>query len=165
MVAIRPAGPADVDVLVDALLAASNWDGTERQRREQVVGSRYVAGWQRPDDFGVVAEDEHGVGVGAAWFRYLPADDPGYGFVAPDVPELTIGVALEARGRGVGTALLTALLATADERGCRAVSLSVEDGNAARRLYERSGFVRVGRNGGSDTLVRTAAPTPGAATT
>ena len=67
-------------------------------------------------------------------------------------------------GRGIGTALLTALLAMADARGCRAVTLSVEDGNAARRLYERSGFVRVGRNGGSDTLVRTAAPGPGVTT-
>ncbi len=164
MIAIRPAGSADVDVLVDALLAAANWDGAERQRRDQVAGSRYVVGWQRPDDFGVVAEDEHGVGVGAAWFRYLPASEPGYGFVAPDVPELTIGLAAEARGRGVGTALLAALLAIADEPGCRAVSLSVEDGNAARRLYERAGFVRVGRNGGSDTLVRTAAAAPGAGT-
>lgn len=34
-----------------------------------------------------------------------------------------------------------------------AISLSVEDGNRARVLYERLGFVKVGRNGGSDTLL------------
>lgn len=39
------------------------------------------------------------------------------------------------------------------------MSLSVEDGNAAARgLYERHGFVVVGRNGGSDTMLRTLQP-------
>jgi ribosomal protein S18 acetylase RimI-like enzyme len=33
------------------------------------------------------------------------------------------------------------------------VSLSVEDGNRARRLYERAGFVVVGRSGTSDTML------------
>ena len=75
-------------------------------------------------------------------------------FVAEGIPELTIGVAERARGTGVGSALLAALLDMADERGCGATSLSVEDGNAARRLYERAGFAVVGRNGGSDTLLR-----------
>jgi len=29
----------------------------------------------------------------------------------------------------------------------------VEDGNRARALYERLGFRKIGRNGGSDTLL------------
>ncbi|HEY8311468.1 MAG TPA: GNAT family N-acetyltransferase [Gemmatimonadaceae bacterium] len=120
----------------------------------QVRASKYVAGWPRATDFGVVAEDERHLPLGAAWCRFFEEHDSGYGFVASDVPELTIGVASDARGQGVGTALMQALLVLADDRGCRAVSLSVEDGNEARRLYERTGFVVVGRNGGSDTLLR-----------
>ncbi|MFB0840468.1 MULTISPECIES: GNAT family N-acetyltransferase [unclassified Arthrobacter] len=57
------------------------------------------------------------------------------------------------RGRGVGTALMEGLIALASARGLRAISLSVEDGNRARVLYERLGFRKVGRNGGSDTLL------------
>jgi len=44
------------------------------------------------------------------------------------------------RGQGIGTALLTAVLEEAKGKGC-AVRLRVEPWNAARRLYERLGFV------------------------
>jgi hypothetical protein len=30
--------------------------------------------------------------IGAAWWRFLAAQDPGYGFVADDVPELSLSV-------------------------------------------------------------------------
>lgn len=154
MVIIREAGPGDTETLIDALWAAANWDGTERQSRGQIRDSRYVSGWPRAGDFGVVAEDEGRPGIGAAWCRYFEEEDAGYGYIANDIPELTIGVATDMRGQGVGQALLEALVGMADDRGCRAVSLSVEDGNAARHPYERAGFVVVGRNGGSDTLLR-----------
>ena len=45
------------------------------------------------------------------------------------------------------------LLAEAAARSIPAISLSVEDGNRARALYERLGFRKIGRNGGSDTLL------------
>ena len=77
----------------------------------------------------------------------------GYGFFREDIPEPTIGVASGARGNQIGTRLLDALMNLARERDCNGVSLSVEDGNPARRLYERSGFIKVGRNGNSDTLL------------
>ena len=57
------------------------------------------------------------------------------------------------RGRGVGTALLAAAVEEAWRRGLPALSLSVEDGNPARRLYERCGFTVVGRSGDSDTML------------
>lgn len=52
-------------------------------------------------------------------------------------------VAVEARGRGVGQAILGHLLAVAAERGHRRVSLETGSMDAfapARRLYERAGF-------------------------
>lgn len=53
-----------------------------------------------------------------------------------------IAVAESARGRGVGTALLEAVLDVAAERGLHTVRLDVVDTNPrARKLYERMGFV------------------------
>ncbi|MGC1548259.1 MAG: N-acetyltransferase [Rhodanobacter sp.] len=51
----------------------------------------------------------------------------------------------EARGKGVGTALLDAVEAAARQRRCVAVRLEVRDDNAnAVRLYERHGYKHIG---------------------
>lgn len=55
-----------------------------------------------------------------------------------------IFVAAEARGRGVGTELLSAVAAEALRRGYMELRLDVVDGNdRARALYEREGFQAV----------------------
>ena len=55
-------------------------------------------------------------------------------------------VAPEARGRGLGARLLNAVEAEARARGCAELRLEVREDNAAAiRLYEQSGFARVGR--------------------
>jgi ribosomal protein S18 acetylase RimI-like enzyme len=40
------------------------------------------------------------------WSRCFTRDEPGYGFIDESIPELSIAVATDARGRGIGTALL-----------------------------------------------------------
>jgi ribosomal-protein-alanine N-acetyltransferase len=57
----------------------------------------------------------------------------------------TIGVAPDHWGRGIGTALLAALLAEAERRRLASVVLEVRaDNDRARQLYERFGFVGIG---------------------
>jgi ribosomal protein S18 acetylase RimI-like enzyme len=60
----------------------------------------------------------------------------------------------DARGAGLGRALMDVVLERARARGCRRVELDVNDGNpAALALYESLGF-RTGKIGGRDLLMR-----------
>ena len=102
--------------------------------------ARYVEGWGRPGDVAMYALDPRDEPIGAAWYRSFSAAAPGYGFVAADVPELSIAVYPEFRGQHVGTLLLGALVARAEREGVRALSLSVNRNNPAKRLYVRLGF-------------------------
>lgn len=81
----------------------------------------------------------------------------GLAVIGDEAHVLTIGVTKAAQGRGLGTALLRDLLAAA---GPRTTYLDVRVGNdVAQRLYERHGFVPVGRRrryyqpSGTDALV------------
>lgn len=159
-VAIRPATAADAHFLQRVLVLAADWrpDVAPRSVEEVLADpalAHYVEGWPRPGDFGVVAEDGRGQPVGAAWCRSFSVDDPGYGFVSAEVPELSIGVFAGARGAGIGRALLTELIAEARARGIARMSLSVELDNHARRLYDSLGFTAVAEVAGSATMVLT----------
>lgn len=153
MIAVRDAGPEDGAFLLRALGWAANWRGPETD--DSVLAdpaiSRYLDGWPREGDFGVIAEGGAGP-VGAAWCRIFSAEEPGFGYVAPEIPELTIAVAPSNRGQGVGRALLAAVVDRARSGGIPALSLSVEDGNDAVRLYESVGFRPAGRSGGALTM-------------
>jgi len=110
---------------------------------------------------------------------YLVADDAGQlvgyaGLLAPppqparggrlepagQADVLTMAVATAHWGRGIGSALLTALVAEAADRGCTEVFLEVRSDNPrAQRLYRKHGFGAVGlRRGyyqpsGTDAIV------------
>jgi GNAT superfamily N-acetyltransferase len=153
---LRDATASDADFLLDMLIEACNWSGERRTSRFDVCDDsqlhRYISDWPRQNDFGVVAVDQ-GAPVGAAWARTFSAHDAGFGFVAPDVPELSIAVVAPQRGRGVGRRLLEALVASARQQGWRALSLNVEDGNHAAELYAVAGFETVRRNGNSTVMI------------
>lgn len=153
---IRQAGAEDVPFLTSMLIEAVNWCPERELDRERILSSpdlaHYVTGWPRKGDCGVIAEAS-GVPIGAAWLRLMPVHDPGYGFVAPDVPELSIGVVAAWRGHGVGRALLRAVAAQARAGGVARISLSVERANRAKRLYEDEGFRVVSSSPHADTMV------------
>ena len=158
----RPAEADDFEFLATMLGEAAVWrpDKPTPTGDEVMADPRYamyLAGWPRPGDLGLVAEQ--GAPVGAAWYRTYTEAEHGYGFVADDVPELSIAVIASRRHEGIGRTLLTALVEASVAEGHRALSLSVAENNPARRLYESVGFVAVDQHGGSWTMLRTATAT------
>jgi ribosomal protein S18 acetylase RimI-like enzyme len=148
---IRPVDAADVPFLEAMLVEAVHWRAVGRRLAlEETIAEpqvrRYLEGWGRPGDAGVVSVDDDRR-LGAAWYRLFTRDQPGYGFVNEVTPELTVAVVGDARGKGIGTALLDTLLERGRQVGFEAISLSVEPDNPAVRLYERAGFTRVGGSG------------------
>jgi ribosomal protein S18 acetylase RimI-like enzyme len=142
---IRPAGAQDLPFLRDMLRHAyyARWGNDA-----DVPLERYVAGWGRRGDTALVAIDEFQP-VGAAWYRLFTPDEPGYGFLDEETPELTVAVVPSRRGRGLGKQLLEALLERARRDQFEAVSLSVEPDNPALHLYEKQGFHQVGERAGA----------------
>lgn len=138
------------------LYEAATWRPTDERQMEQVLVdpgvALYLDGWGRDGDAGVVAERSDGRRLGASWYRLFRGEEHGYGFIDAAIPEVTLAVAPEVRGRGVGAALLDALCGRARAVGFSALSLSVERENPALRLYERTGFVAVREVDGALTM-------------
>jgi ribosomal protein S18 acetylase RimI-like enzyme len=145
--AIRLGSPQDVHFLRDMLRHAYYWRWSDPELADLPV-SRYVEGWGRPGDRSLVLVEGFQP-VGAAWYRLFTSDEPGYGFVDAQTPELTIAIVPSRRGRGLGDGLLARLLEQARRDGFGAISLSVEPDNPALALYERHGFTKVGERGGA----------------
>lgn len=156
---LRSATSGDAEFLASMLAEAACWrPGLTPPDRHALLADRhighYIAGWQKPADLGVVAVGAAGQRpLGAAWCRYLQADDPGYGYIADDIPEIVIGVVPDRRRQGIGQALLHRLIGDAARRQMRALSLSVEHGNPAASLYGRLGFAVAEDTGGAWTMI------------
>jgi GNAT superfamily N-acetyltransferase len=139
--------PGDFSFLWEMLIEAYAWrpdaprpSVVEIQDNRNV--SMYLRGWGRPGDAGVIAEEKTEP-VGACWYRLFTEAEHGYAYTGPTIPELTLAVRPERRSRGIGTALLVALIERAKTDGFRAITLSVEEDNRALHLYERQGFTRI----------------------
>ena len=142
---IRAAGAGDLWFLREMFGLAANWDPAASDRpfaeivADGTIMVRYIEGWGRVGDVGVIAETTDG-SVGAAWRRFYTSAEPGYGYVADGIPEVSIGVRPAWRGQGIGGALLEALADEARRGGLAALSLAVETRNPAYRLYLRHGY-------------------------
>src|SRR3546814_6114062 len=92
---VRPARVQDLPFLATMLGEAAVWrpDKPTPTGEEVMTDPRYAMyldGWPRRGDYGLVAEDDEP--IGAAWYRAYTKADHGYGFLAEDVPELSIAV-------------------------------------------------------------------------
>lgn len=151
--AVRPLTAADLPRLVELeqeLFAPASW--TRDMLADELDGwGRWYVGIDEP-----AAGDAPGrPGDGGRLVAYA-----GLWFDGDVATVMTIGVAHEAQRRGLGSRLLEALVDRARQLRARSVMLEVRvDNDAAIALYERHGFVTVGRRpryyhpGGIDALV------------
>jgi GNAT superfamily N-acetyltransferase len=154
-VCIRDGLSSDVPFLREMLFEAYYWNPRGVRPSLELFTSepeceKLLGGWGREGDVAVIAEQQ-GTPAGAAWFRLWTAEIHSYGYVDEATPEVGIAVRRQHRGQGIGRALLEALLLRARAAGFEALSLSVDDANFARHLYESMGFQRAGSSGTSST--------------
>ena len=113
------------------------------QRITEIRKSIFHKDWKEKDYEDVLADDKAIVLV-----NVIDGDVAGFGimYVAADEAELpAIGTHFTYRQRGVGYELLQSLMDEAHNRGANRFFLEVRKSNvAARKLYEKAGFVNVG---------------------
>lgn len=130
---LRPAEEADVPFLLDL--------------RAKAMGAHYQALGLAPDAEHLEAR----VRIGFDVAQIIEVEGQAVGLIKVQRPPgewhvMQLQVLPLAQGRGIGGALLRALLDEAGRAGV-AVTLSVLKVNRARRLYERLGFVVTGEAG------------------
>lgn len=154
-VSLRPLMATERALLTTATLGNLNWCGERFSAidvRARPEFSHYTVLDPDRGDFGWVA-DTGQEAIGVVWAQYLPTEDPGFGFLAADTPEVSLWVREDRRGRGVGRALLRRVQDEARARKVPRISLSVEADNRARKLYTAEGFVDVPGHEADGTMV------------
>lgn len=141
LVSLRPAAPADEPFLFTVYastrrdeLAGVDWTPAQTQAFLRMQHDAQLAAYRARHPRGaflVVQLD--GQPVGRLFFALLDGH----------LRIIDLALLPEVRGAGIGTSLLEAILAGANAAGMP-VSLHVERGNGALRLYERLGFVHAG---------------------
>ena len=154
-ISVRKGGHSDLEFLRLMLYEAAYWRSGERPPIDKALADpelgKLLAGWGRQGDFALIAQDLSNP-VGAAWIRYWTKEEHSYGFVADDIPELSIGIMKPYRKLGIGRLLLRQLfteIATTTPQ----VSLSVEQDNPALKLYRSMQFKVVDKVANSFTMV------------
>ncbi len=155
---IRLARKKDLAFLKEMLFEAFFWRPAQPRPSYNDFAShsefvKLLRDWGRAGDRALIAEVD-GEAAGAAWFRLWTDDEHSYGYVNAVTPELGMGVERKQRSKGVGRALLQALIKQASKDGYAALSLSVEPENFSRELYESEGFVKVGEEGDAWTMLK-----------
>lgn len=112
---------------------------------------RYHEQWWRQGDFGVRAMSGNEF-LGAAFARCFTSEDHGHGFIDEETPELGIAVTPDRRGLGLGRRLMDELADVARSLGFEQISLSVNNPNPAKRLYESLGY-RIVKDDGNSSLM------------
>lgn len=139
-VQIRPALPAELPAIGDLRVAAYRADGFLAASSSYAQTLRALGADGRGE---VLAAVDGGAVVGTAMFQPWPdAEEIARG---PDEAEVrALAVAPHARGRGIGKALLAAVIDLAAGRGVRhLVLLTRPQMRSAQRLYLAAGFRRL----------------------
>ena len=94
----------------------------------------------------VIAEDGEGKAIGACWLNWFSKENPRYGFIHEEVPELHISILPDYRGLGIGTILINSVIEKMPE-GSFGISLRIDRRNPAIRLVQRLGFISIKEDG------------------
>ncbi|WP_431469611.1 GNAT family N-acetyltransferase [Sphingosinithalassobacter sp. LHW66-3] len=132
LVALRPGGAHDL-ALVNSIM-------------QEAFDPRYGEAWTTPQCMGMLS-------LPGAWLTLAELNGEAAGFAlarsaGPEAELLLLATRPASRGRGVGGALLRAVVEEARERRVLDLHLEVRAGNAAARLYQREGFTKVGERRG-----------------
>jgi len=142
---IRVAGEADVAAVASL---RSLWAGGEDPGFERRMGAWLVREGDRRTTW-LAAVDDHPVGMASLFeYRRMPKPrraDSRWGYVS------NVFVRDGFRGRGIGSALLAALVAAADERAY--ARLVVSPTAEAVSFYRRGGFLTPGEATGAEGLL------------
>ena len=154
---IRLLDADDLDVVRWTLYTAVSWTGDPEIPPLEVALKHpalaiYHQGWGRPGDFGVAASIDETL-AGAAVARIFTEAEHGHGYIDPETPELGIAVEPTLRGRGIGRRLMNTLADAARDRGIQRLSLSVNNPNPAKHLYESLGYVTTDEADDSSLMV------------
>ena len=155
---IRPLEPSDEsflwEMLYQAIYVPIETTPLPKEIIYQPELAKYVRDWQT-NDIGLIAVlESNQTPIGATWIRLFNLNNPGYGYINDETPELSIAVLPEYRNQGVGTRLILDLLERIKDL-YPAISLSVSSDNPALRLYQRLGFEIVGKIDNSLTMKKT----------
>jgi|SRR5699024_6773678 len=144
-------GDADFlwEMLYQAIFVPEGEQKPSREILSQPDISKYLDDWGRHGDVAYIAKDLNNEAVGAIWMRLFDDSNNTFGYIDSSIPVLSMAVSPEVRGQGIGTLLLREMIKKAKNSGFTSLSLSVDTGNPAFRLYERYGFKKVGMNGTS----------------
>lgn len=101
----------------------------------------YIEDFGKEDDVALVWEIEGQI-AGLAWARLFNEEDATYGYVAADVPEVTLSVLAGYNERTIGKELLEILSNELRLMGYNKVSTSLENKNECKDIYDRVGFIK-----------------------
>lgn len=159
---IRPMEPGDIPQVLDIERQSfpTMWPQTVYQRELKNAAARYLVACEPPEEAATSVPNLDSApaqrGLGAAIRRFLgglpetPKREPVLGMVGlwllvDEAHIVTIAVRPDRRRQGIGELLLTAALDAARLAGMDTVTLEYRVSNtAARRLYEKYGFTKVG---------------------
>jgi ribosomal protein S18 acetylase RimI-like enzyme len=127
----------DVDAVSELIAAFRDWWGKERPSLAEIRDTASVLVGDPATDFLLASSDHDAAPKGVCQLRYRLSVWTG----ADDCWLEDLYVAEEARGAGLGRALVSTALERARARGCRRIELDVnEDNAAALAFYEQLGF-------------------------
>lgn len=113
---------------------------------QQAFDPRFGEAWTRAQCLGIMA-------MPGVWLILATVQGEAAGFalsrsIADETELLLLATAPAFRRRGVAKALISAVIATAKERGSSRVHLEVRSGNEAVKLYISAGFTKIGERRG-----------------